>query len=140
MRCMVLRGSRGRPFNAPAAFIHPCQPIVAKQHPTGHGWAHELKHDGYRLQIYVRGGRVRLYTINRALKESRCALPFWSVENLDQSQDPNGACRCARYRRNVLRKGQTMDRPALTATTRGALGCAPQLSLLDARKRSDTLI
>ena len=54
MGCMVLRGSRGRPFNAPAAFIHPCQPIVAKQHPTGHGWAHELKHDGYRLQIYVR--------------------------------------------------------------------------------------
>jgi hypothetical protein len=22
---------RGRPLNAPAAFIHPCQPIVAKQ-------------------------------------------------------------------------------------------------------------
>ena len=26
---------------------------------------HELKHDGYRLQIHVRDGRVRLYTINR---------------------------------------------------------------------------
>jgi ATP-dependent DNA ligase len=26
--------------------------------------AHELKHDGYRLQIHVRDGRVRLYTIN----------------------------------------------------------------------------
>jgi hypothetical protein len=23
------------------------------------GWAHELKHDGYRLQIHVRDGRVR---------------------------------------------------------------------------------
>jgi ATP-dependent DNA ligase len=33
-----------------AAFIHPCQPIVAKQPPSGPGWAHELKHDGYRLQ------------------------------------------------------------------------------------------
>jgi hypothetical protein len=26
---MVWRSSRGRPLNAPAAFIHPCQPIVA---------------------------------------------------------------------------------------------------------------
>jgi hypothetical protein len=26
-----VRNSRGRPLNAPAAFIHPCQPIVAKQ-------------------------------------------------------------------------------------------------------------
>ena len=58
--------SRGRPLNAPAAFIHPCQPIVAKQPPTGPGWAHELKHDGYRLQIHVRDGRVRLYTMNGA--------------------------------------------------------------------------
>jgi bifunctional non-homologous end joining protein LigD len=61
---MVLRSSRGRPLNAPTAFIHPCQPIVAKQPPTGPGWAHELKHDGYRLQIHVRDGRVRLYTMN----------------------------------------------------------------------------
>jgi len=57
---------RGRPLNAPPAFIHPCQPIVAKQPPSGPGWAHELKHDGYRLQIHVRDGRVRLYTINGA--------------------------------------------------------------------------
>ena len=61
-----MRSSRGRPSNAPAAFIHPCQPIVAKQPPSGPGWAHELKHDGYRLQIHVRDGRVRLYTINGA--------------------------------------------------------------------------
>jgi ATP-dependent DNA ligase len=61
-----VRNSRGRLRNAPAAFIHPCQPIVAKQPPTGPGWAHELKHDGYRLQIHVRDGRVRLYTINGA--------------------------------------------------------------------------
>jgi ATP-dependent DNA ligase len=64
---MVLHSfGRGRPLNAPAAFIHPCQPIVAKQPPSGPGWAHELKHDGYRLQIHVRDGRVRLYTINGA--------------------------------------------------------------------------
>jgi bifunctional non-homologous end joining protein LigD len=60
------RGSRGRPINAPASFIHPCQPIVASKSPSGEGWAHELKHDGYRLQIHVRDGRVRLDTMNGA--------------------------------------------------------------------------
>ena len=40
--------------------------IAAKQPPSGPGWAHELKHDGYRLQINVRDGRVRLYTMNGA--------------------------------------------------------------------------
>jgi hypothetical protein len=28
---MLWRNSRGRPLNARAAFIHPCQPTVAKQ-------------------------------------------------------------------------------------------------------------
>jgi bifunctional non-homologous end joining protein LigD len=63
---MVLRSSRGRPLRAPASFIHPCQPTVAARPPTGPGWVHELKHDGYRLQIHVRDGRVRLYTMNGA--------------------------------------------------------------------------
>jgi len=61
---MVLRNARGRPLNAPAAFIHPCQPTVAKEPPSGPGWAHELKHDGYRLQIHIGDGRVRLFTMN----------------------------------------------------------------------------
>ena len=65
--CVVLAAGHS---NAPAAFIHPCQPIVAKQPPAGPGWAHELKHDGYRLQIHVRDGRVRLYTMNGRLVET----------------------------------------------------------------------
>src|SRR5262249_49925456 len=35
---------------------------VASQPPTGSGWAHELNHDGYRRQIHIRDGRIRLYT------------------------------------------------------------------------------
>jgi len=58
------RSSRGRPVNAPAAFIPPCQPSVAERPPSGPGWVHELKHDGYRLQLHVRDGRVRRYTMN----------------------------------------------------------------------------
>jgi bifunctional non-homologous end joining protein LigD len=58
------RSSRGRPVNAPLGFIQPCRPIVAQRPPSGPNWVHELKHDGYRLQIHVRDGRVRLYTMN----------------------------------------------------------------------------
>ena len=61
-----VRSSRGRPKNAPAAFIQPGRPTVAKQPPRGEGWVHELKHDGYRLQIHVRDRRVRLYAMNAA--------------------------------------------------------------------------
>ena len=68
---MVSRTYRGRPTSVPASFIHPCQPTVADRPPSGPGWVHELKHDGYRLQIHVREGSVRLYTMNGADWTSR---------------------------------------------------------------------
>jgi bifunctional non-homologous end joining protein LigD len=61
-----VRTSRGGNRSLPAAFIVPCRPTVVDKPPSGPGWAHELKHDGYRLQIHVRDGRVRLYTMNGA--------------------------------------------------------------------------
>ena len=61
---MLWRPPRGRPNNAPPGFIHPCQPKVATRPPAGPGWVHELKQDGYRLQIHIRASRVRLFTMN----------------------------------------------------------------------------
>jgi bifunctional non-homologous end joining protein LigD len=52
--------------SAPAFFIQPCRPTVVSKPPSGPGWVHELKHDGCRLQIHVRDGRVRFYTMNGA--------------------------------------------------------------------------
>src|SRR4029078_10241492 len=52
--------------SAPASFIQPCRPTVVSKPPSGPGWAHELKHDGNRLQINVRDGRGRLHTTNGA--------------------------------------------------------------------------
>ena len=66
MVLMLWRNSRGRPSNKPAGFILPCRPTVAARPPSGAGWVHELKHDGYRLQVHVHEGRVRLYTMNGA--------------------------------------------------------------------------
>jgi bifunctional non-homologous end joining protein LigD len=60
------RNFRGRATNAQPGFIQPCRPTVADRPRTGPGWVHELKHDGYRLQIHVRDDRVRLFTMNGA--------------------------------------------------------------------------
>jgi hypothetical protein len=57
---MVLRSlGRGRPLNAPAAFIHPCQPIVAKQPRPGQGGRIELKNlRRYALLCLATGAKI----------------------------------------------------------------------------------
>jgi len=47
---------------SPAGFIEPCIPILAAKPPAGPHWAHEIKHDGYRLIVRRDGERARLFT------------------------------------------------------------------------------
>jgi hypothetical protein len=47
-------------------------------------WAHELKHGGYRLQIHVRDGRVRLFTMNGADWSKRYPLIVRELRCLDR--------------------------------------------------------
>ena len=54
---------RKRAALAPASFIDPCLPTRADHAPVADGWVHEIKHDGFRLQIHARKDRVRLYTM-----------------------------------------------------------------------------
>src|SRR3954469_11946079 len=55
---------RLRPKRAVRAFIEPCLPSLAPQPPTGPGWLHELKHDGYRLMARRDAAGTRLLTRN----------------------------------------------------------------------------
>jgi bifunctional non-homologous end joining protein LigD len=43
-------------------YIPPCIPTRAYKVPAGPGWVHEIKHDGYRLQVRRDGEAVRLFT------------------------------------------------------------------------------
>ena len=54
---MVLRA-------APYAFIPPCLPSRADRPPSGPGWVHEIKHDGFRMMIRRDVAGVRLLTRN----------------------------------------------------------------------------
>jgi bifunctional non-homologous end joining protein LigD len=47
---------------APPGFIEPCLPTLGVKPPSGAGWVHEIKHDGYRLLVRRDGDRVRLFT------------------------------------------------------------------------------
>jgi ATP-dependent DNA ligase len=42
--------------------IEPCLPSPAKVPPSGPGWIHEIKHDGFRIMAYRDASSVRLIT------------------------------------------------------------------------------
>jgi bifunctional non-homologous end joining protein LigD len=46
----------------PTGFVEPCIPTRAYKVPSGLGWVHEIKPDGYRLQVRRDGDVVRLFT------------------------------------------------------------------------------
>jgi bifunctional non-homologous end joining protein LigD len=48
-------------FLSRSGFIDPCIPTRAYRVPSGPGWVHEVKHDGYRLQVRRDGDNVRLF-------------------------------------------------------------------------------
>jgi ATP-dependent DNA ligase len=48
----------------PSCFIKPCLPSPAARPPSGPGWLHEIKHDGFRLMVRRDVASVRLFTRN----------------------------------------------------------------------------
>src|SRR5215210_1328092 len=45
-----------------SAFIEPCDPTLREQAPKGDDWLYEIKADGYRAQVHLTGGKVRVYS------------------------------------------------------------------------------
>lgn len=43
-------------------FVAPCLAVPARHSPDGAPWVHEIKYDGYRIQIHLQGGNVRILT------------------------------------------------------------------------------
>jgi bifunctional non-homologous end joining protein LigD len=46
----------------PSIFVPPCEPIRRDRPPKGDAWLHEVKFDGYRMQIHKVGRKVTLFT------------------------------------------------------------------------------
>ncbi|HEX2889438.1 DNA ligase D [Vineibacter terrae] len=43
-------------------WVEPCLPSPAEKAPSGAGWVHEIKYDGYRVQARIENGKVALLT------------------------------------------------------------------------------
>jgi bifunctional non-homologous end joining protein LigD len=71
-----------RPLRGLAGVLQPCLPSPAPCPPSGPGWLHEIKHDGFRLLARREGGRVRLYTRNGHDWAERFALIVEAVAAL----------------------------------------------------------
>src|SRR6187549_771164 len=48
----------------PPGFIEPCLPSPADRPPSGLGWIHEIKHDGFRIMARRDAAGVRLLSRN----------------------------------------------------------------------------
>jgi ATP-dependent DNA ligase len=53
-----------KPRSRRTGFVEPCLPSPAKAPPSGPGWIHEIKHDGFRIIARRDAGGVRLVTRN----------------------------------------------------------------------------
>src|SRR5499425_1688362 len=67
--------------------IEPCLPSPAKAPPSGPGWIHEIKHDGFRIMARRDGAGIRLITRNGNDFTSRFPLIASAVAAL-----PTGSC------------------------------------------------
>src|SRR5262245_53118464 len=53
-----------RPALRPAMFVPPCEPVQGDRPPKGAVWMHEVKFDGYRMQVHKDGQKILLFTCN----------------------------------------------------------------------------
>jgi bifunctional non-homologous end joining protein LigD len=108
-----------RPRALPAGFIAPCLPTSAAQPPSGDGWLHEIKHDGFRVIARKDGERVKLYSrpgndltyrfplIVEALAKLRSRSCIIDGEAVACSEDGIACFDHIRYRRHDGSKGLT---------------------------------
>jgi hypothetical protein len=57
--------------------------------PTGDGWVHEVKFDGYRVQAHKLGSRVVIYSRNECLRAFRRVIEPDGFRVLCQGARPN---------------------------------------------------
>src|ERR1700716_2835570 len=58
-RRLALPGAKPAPY---PGFIAPCDPTLRERAPEGSDWLHEIKIDGYRAQLHIHNGRVKVYS------------------------------------------------------------------------------
>jgi bifunctional non-homologous end joining protein LigD len=76
---------RVRSARAPEAFIAPPQPTQVDRPPVGDDWAHEIKHDGFRIQIHTGPQGPRIFTFTGADWTDRFAAIATAAASVERS-------------------------------------------------------
>jgi bifunctional non-homologous end joining protein LigD len=63
-------------------FITPAQPQLRDRPPKGYGWLHEVKFDGYRVQLHKVGKDVTIFSRNGADFTSRWPAIAYALQHL----------------------------------------------------------
>ena len=80
-------------------FIRPELCVLRDRPPAGQGWAHEIKFDGYRMQLRIEGGEASLRTRTgldwtarlKSLARQACMLPDCIIDGEIVALNRNGA-------------------------------------------------
>jgi ATP-dependent DNA ligase len=59
----------------PVWFIEPCLPTGARSVPSGPQWAYEIKHDGFRFICWRAGDRVRVFSRQVPMHQTKQTRP-----------------------------------------------------------------
>lgn len=92
------KAAKGRKAAMPE-FVAPQLCTLVDRPPNGEGWCHEIKFDGYRVQLRVEGGEAALMTRKgldwsdkfKAIAEAGSALPDALIDGEIVALDHNGA-------------------------------------------------
>ena len=96
----------------PSIFIPPCEPTQRDRPPKGDAWLHEVKFDGYRMQVHRAGRRVTIFTRNGhdwtdrfpRLAAELAALPSCIIDAELVATDAHGIADFARLQRIVSKR------------------------------------
>jgi bifunctional non-homologous end joining protein LigD len=75
----------GARASAMPGFIKPQLATLKSRAPTGSQWLHEIKYDGYRLQLHLNGGRRKTYTRNGLDWTKRFSTIAGALDRLGQA-------------------------------------------------------
>jgi hypothetical protein len=94
---------RGSPGSSRHHSFSLCLATESKTVLVGHGWVHEIKHDGYRMQLRKAEGRIRLFTsiggrLVRSLSVAAGGRGGAAREDL-HNRRRDGCHRCGRHQR-----------------------------------------
>ena len=99
MAAIQARAKAEKSADALPRFVEPQLCRLVEQPPSGAGWVHEVKFDGYRMQLRVEDGKARLFTRKgldwtgkfAAIAKAAAKLPDCIIDGEICALDHNGA-------------------------------------------------